>query len=193
MRKLPNRPSFMVTEKLVGYFLCGVFALILWGIAIWMWNTFFYWFVPKAETRWDWTVVLTVLALPVPFWVYQNLYSPDRPARSATPMPAAPAQSPAVGITTARPDRLPGLGWLYWLGNGELHWGTLVLLIIFFWSLFFWNWPTVKLMWEQGNGVFAFSFWGLVTIFGTVLIRSVFSRLPGAGVPGSGDSKSKPK
>lgn len=182
MRKLPNRPSFTVTEKLVGYFLCGVFALVLWGIAIWVWNTLFYWFVPKTDTRWDWTVVLTVLALPVPFLAYRSMFSPDRAIRVAAPASDATPQM-----------ALPFLNWVNWLGNGEFHRGTLVVLIVFFWSLFYWNWSTVLSMMEKGQGVFAFSFWGLVTIFGAVAIRSAFSRLPGAEVPGAGDSKSKPK
>jgi hypothetical protein len=188
MRKLPNRPSFTVTERLVGFVLCGVFALILWGFAFWIWNVFMYWFVLRTDTRWDWTIVLTVLALPIPFWAYQAMFSPDR--RPAHPTAAVPAAAPAAGV---RHERLPGLGWLYWLGNGELHRGTLVLLVVFFWSLFFWNWPTVIMLVREGSLVFVFSFWGLLTIFGMVIIRSIFSRLPGPEVPGAGDSKSKPK
>ena len=184
MRKLPNRPTFTITEKLVGYVLCGVFALVLWGIAIWVWNVLFYWFVPKSNTRWDWTVILTVLALPVPFLAYRYMFSPERPVRTAAAATAAPTEAGARA-------QVPLLGWLYWLGNGELHIGTLVLLIILFWSLFYWNWSTVLAMIERGQGVFALSFWGLITIFGTVIIRSAFSRLPGREVPGASDSKSK--
>ncbi len=187
MRKLPNRPSFTVTERLVGFVVCGVFALILWGLAFWVWNTIFYWFVPKTDTRWDWTLVLTVLALPIPFWVYQALFSPERRASRQS------SAAPEAASTPTRAERLPGLGWLYWLGNGELHRGTLVLLVVFFWSLFFWNWGPVVTMVNGGSLVFVFSFWGLITIFGMVIIRSLFSRLPGPEVPGSGESKSKPK
>ncbi len=187
MHKIPNRPTFTVTERLVGFLLCGVFALILWGLAFWVWNTIFYWFVPKTDTRWDWTILLTVLALPIPFWTYQALFSPERrSARSAAAAAAPEAPTP-------RPERLPGLGWLYWLGAGELHRGTLVLLVVFFWSLFFWNWDPITMLVRQGSLVFVFSFWGLLTIFGMVIIRSVFSRLPGPEVPGSGDTKSKPR
>ncbi len=187
MRKLPNRPSFTVTERLVGFVLCGIFALILWGLAFWVWNTLFYWFVPKSDTRWDWTIILTVLALPIPFWAYQAMFSPER--RGSRQAPAAPEAASAA----PRAERLPGLGWLYWLGAGELHRGTLVLLVVFFWSLFFWNWSPVVTMVNGGSLVFVFSFWGLLTIFGMVIIRSIFSRLPGPEVPGGGDSKSKLK
>ncbi len=186
MRKLPNRPIFTITEKLVGYFLCGVFSLILWAITLWVWRTLWDWFVPPTNTRWDWTIVFTVLVLAVPFLVYNNMFSPDRPVR-----PAAPAS--ATAPDAARRATIPFLGWLYWLGNGELHIGTLVLFVVIFWSLFYWNWSTVQAMIATGSGVFALSFWGLITIFGTVIIRSAFSRLPGREVPGVGDSKSKPK
>jgi hypothetical protein len=185
MRKLPNRPSFTVTERLVGFVLCGVFALILWAITIWVFNIYLFWFVP--DKRWDWTIIFTVVVLPVPFWAYQAMFSPDR--RSAHP--AATVAGTAAPAAGPRPERLPGLGWLYWLGNGELHRGTLVLLVVFFWSLFFWNWPQVTLLVEEGSLVFVFSFWGLLTIFGMVIIRTIFSRLPGPEVPGAGDSKSK--
>ena len=184
MRKLPNRPSFTVTERLVGFLLCGVFAMILWAIAIWAFNIYLFWFVP--DKRWDWTVIFTIVVLPVPFWAYQAMFSPER--RSARS--AAGEAVPGAGVP--RPDRLPGLGWLYWLGNGELHRGTLVLLVVFFWSLFFWNWDPIILLVRQGSLVFVFSFWGLLTIFGMVIIRSLFSRLPGPEVPGSGETKSKP-
>jgi hypothetical protein len=191
MRKLPNRPTFVITERLVSYFICGFFSLALWGIAIWVWNILFNYFVPLSDRRWDWTIVLTVVVLPLPFWVYQSLFSSDRPLRTpAAPPTAAPV---AGGAMPAKPDQIAGLGWLYWLGAGELHRGTLVILVVLFWSLFYWNWSTVQAMIERGQGVFAFSFWGLITIFGMVFIRSIFSRLPGGEVPGAGDSKSKPK
>jgi hypothetical protein len=183
MHKIPNRPSFTVTERLVGFLLCGVFALILWGIAIWAFNIYLFWFVP--DKRWDWTIIFTAVVLPVPFWAYQSMFSPER--RAARHGAAAPDAQAATGT------RPPGLGWLYWLGNDEWHRGTLVVLVVFFWSLFFWNWPTVVVMVREGSLAFVFSFWGLLTVFGTVIIRSIFSRLPGQGVPGPGDSKSKPK
>ena len=184
MRKLPNRSSFTVTEKLVGYFICGVFALILWGIAYWVWWVAYKWFIWVTEPM----QLLTILALPIPFLAYRAMFSPDRPARSApVPMPATPGASPAPRAY------MPGLGWLYWLGNGELHRGTMVVLVILFWSLFYWNWSLVTTMVLEQQGVLAFSFWGLITIFGTIVIRSVFSRIPGAEVSGPSDSKSKPR
>jgi hypothetical protein len=189
MRKLPNRPSFVITERLVSYFVCGFFSLILLGIAYVVWHTLWLWFSVIPE----WSVVLIVIVLPLPFWVYQSMFSVDRPIRPApSAAPAAPA-APAAGVLPARPGQIPGLGWLYWLGAGELHRGTLVILVVLFWSLFYWNWSTVQAMVERGETVFAFSFWGLITIFGMVFIRSIFSRLPGGEVPGAGDSKSKPK
>jgi len=183
MRKLPNRPSFTVTEKLVGYFICGVFALALWGIAYWVWSVAYKWFIWVTEPM----QLLTVLVLPIPFLIYRAVFSPDRPVRPPTPMPAAP---PPAGSPAPRPYP-PGFGWLHWLGNGEMHRGTMVLLVILFWSLFYWNWSLVLSMVAQGEAVLAFSFWGLATVFGTIVIRSLFSWIPGAEVPGSGDSKSK--
>jgi hypothetical protein len=186
MRKLPNRPSFTVTEKLVGYFICGVFALILWAIAYWVWWVAYKWFIWVTEPM----QLLTVLVLPLPFLVYRAVFSPDRPVRPVAPLPMP---SPG-GVPPAEPpprSYLPGLGWLYWLGNGELHRGTMVVLVVLFWSLFYWNWSIVDAMVQRGEGVLAFSFWGLITIFGTIVIRSVFSRIPGAEVSGPGDSKSK--
>ena len=161
--------------------MCGVFALILWGIAYWVWWFAYKWFSWVTEPM----QLFTLLALPVPFWAYQTMFSPERRA--------ARQAAPEAGAAGLKPGRLPGLGWLYWLGNGELHRGTLVLLVVFFWSLFFWNWPPVVAMVNGGSLVFIFSFWGLLTIFGMVIIRSLFSRLPGPEVPGAGDSKSKPK
>ncbi len=187
MRKLPNRPSFTVTERLVGFLLCGVFALILWGITIWAFQIYLYWFVP--DKRWDWTIIFTVVVLPLPFLAYQTMFSPDRRSTRADVAAVAAAAEAAA----PRRERLPGLGWLYWLGAGELHRGTLVLLVVFFWSLFFWNWDPILLLVKQGSLVFVFSFWGLLTTFGMVIIRSIFSRLPGPEVPGSGETKSKPR
>ncbi len=190
MRKLPNRPTFVITERLVSYFVCGFFSLILLAIAYFVWQTIFVW------TTWlpEWSVVLIVVVLPVPFLVYQAMFTGERPLRAPTESPAAAPAAPAAnGQTPARPNQIAGLGWLYWLGAGELHRGTLVVLVVLFWSLFYWNWSTIQAMMKGGQTVFAFSFWGLITIFGTVVIRSLFSRLPGGEVPGASDSKSRPK
>ncbi|MGH2521581.1 MAG: hypothetical protein ACRDH2_03670, partial [Anaerolineales bacterium] len=100
--------------------------------------------------------------------------------------------------TTIPPVRQGGIidwiaGWLTWLGSGESHRGTLVLLVIIFWSMFFWSLPTIQF------SVLSFAGWGLISIFLLVLIRSLFFRqttlpAPGQEVPAAkAESKSQPK
>ncbi|MGQ0604138.1 MAG: hypothetical protein ACT4QE_20850 [Anaerolineales bacterium] len=74
-------------------------------------------------------------------------------------------------------------GWLDWLGNNDPNNGTFVLLIIFFWSLLYWNWPGIDV---DANTI---SVWGLVTIFGLYLIRATLFRKPSKEVSAPETSK----
>lgn len=110
------------------------------------------------------------------------------------------AATPSTTATTPTPASAPvdptdfTTDWLAWLGNGEAHRGMLVFLFLLFWTMFFWSAPIVQTL-VQGNFLFVFAAWGLVTVTGLVIIRSLFVRqttLPGQEVPkAAGDSKSQ--
>jgi len=174
-----NRPP-MSSDRILGYILVGVFSLM---VTILIWYGGWYWLGISELTA----LLLTVLAVVVP-WLGYEAYLRSAEAAANAPAPQASASAPAqprVGLT----EWLNG--WLRWLGSGEPHRGTLVFLVILFWSLFFWSLPTITFT------VFTFSGWGLISIFLLVAIRSVFFRqttIPGQEVPGaSADSKSQTK
>ncbi len=174
----PYRPPS--SEEAVSYILVGLFTLVVWGIAAYVWYQAYLWYEFVAPI----TFLITFLVLPVPYWLYQSF----RQANTGAVTPASPTAAPGRERAAAP----PGLGswysdWLIWLGNGETHRGTLVLLVLVFWSILYWSWPNIQLT------AFNFAIYGLATIFGMVIIRSVFFRqtnLPGEEVPSaSGEAK----
>jgi hypothetical protein len=167
----------MSSDRILGYILVGVFSLM---VTILIWYGGWYWLGISELTA----LLLTVLAVLVP-WLSYEAFLRSAEAVANAPASASTPPQPRVGLT----EWLDG--WLRWLGSGEPHRGTLVFLVILFWSLFFWSLPTITFT------VFTFSGWGLVTTFMLVLIRSVFFRqtaIPGQEVPAaSADTKSQTK
>jgi hypothetical protein len=166
------------TDSLTAYAVVTFFALVLWGIAIFVWYQAYLWFEIVSEP----TFFVTLIALPLPYWFYNNFMTQHA---AQNPPPAANGETPAAA---PRPAPLPENDWISWLGNGETHRGTLVFLVIVFWSVFFWSFPGMTFQ------AFTFAAWGLITIIGTIMIRTLFVRqtsLPSQeGVSANNDKKS---
>jgi hypothetical protein len=162
-----------------------VLALIFWAIAVWLW---LWGFISWAFVA-DITFILVFLFMLLPYVaVIRSIGSPS------APRPAPPAgENPAPGAP-APPANSPDWagGWLKWMGNGETHRGTLVILVCVFWSILFWNWPDPNL--QRMDLILKFPIWGLLTIFGLVIIRQIFfkqTNLPSAEVSAADQKKSK--
>ena len=146
-----------------------VLALTFWSIAVWLWLQAYIWYEFVA----DLTFILVFLFLLLPYMSMVRILG--------TPESGRP--SGVVGWADS---------WLTWMGNGEPHRGTLVLLVVIFWSILFWNWPAPPV--RNYPIVLTVPIWGLLTIFGLVTIRTMFFRqtqLPGQEVPAGDAKKSK--
>lgn len=184
-----------------------VIGLGLWALAVFIWRELYTWFEWVTEP----TFLLTFLVIPIPYLAYQRLLTQIREqealetirielARRAAEAKAAAATAATTPTTGEQKEKrekekqettllikwLTGrrTSWLDWLGNGDANNGTFVLLIIFFWSVLFWNWPGND--WDANT----FSVWGLITIFGLYLIRATLFRKPSREVSASETSKS---
>ncbi len=163
----PSQGSPFSSNKLLAYMVVGIFTFALWGVAYLIWREAYIWYAWVTE----WTAVVTLLVLPIPYWVHQSM------------LPSADGRR--AGIMGWAED------WLRWMGNGERHRGTLVLLVCVFWSMLYWNWPVPAV--REFPFVLTFPLWGLLTIFGLVTIRTLFFRqtqLPGQEVPAPDMKKS---
>jgi hypothetical protein len=182
-------------------------GLVLWGVAVFIWRELYNWFEWVTEP----TFLLTFLVIPLPYLAYQSILNQireqetleairaelaRRAAEAKTEAATAPA-TPVTGEQKAKREQekletsllikwLTGrrTSWLDWLGNGDPNNGTFVILIIFFWSLLYWNWPGIDM---DANTV---SVWGLITIFGLYLIRATLFRKPSREVSAPEGSKS---
>lgn len=144
-----------------------VFALIFWAIAVWLWLQAFLWY----EFVVDLTFVAVFLFMLLPYVaVIRSMSAPRVPP---APPPAAGSPAPGAPPLSANSPEWGG-GWLKWMGNGENHRGTLVILVVIFWSILFWNWPDPNL--QRMSLILKFPIWGLLTIFGMVIIRQIFFR-----------------
>ena len=178
----PNDSSTS-SNRLSAYVAIGVFTLILWSIAIWLWRQAYLWFEIVTPP----TFIVTFLALPIPYLLYQAFTRPPAPTTPPPPASDTPAASPPP--TSSGPFGWAD-DWLRWMGNGETHRGTLVVLVIVFWSMLYWNWPTPDV--QSLPLALTFPAWGLLTIFGLIAIRQIFFRqtnLPSQEVSASGDTK----
>lgn len=191
----PSRPP--ETNQLFTFVMLSVLSLVCWGFAIGLWWYFAYYWYGWSER----TFIMTFIALPVPFLAYYFFTGssglPDairaaRPGQPAAPTTAAPPTAPAS--QAAHPPSAAGRPpmaangfdeWLVWLGNGERHRGTMVLLIFMFWTILYWSLPTITLT------ALTFSAWGLLTVFGVIILRALFR--PSREVSAPGETKSQPK
>lgn len=156
------------TFKPVPYIFLEIVTLVLWIVAVWLWLWAYTVFLLVGQA--SFLAVFTIFLLL--HWVLW------RQIRG----PIAVDQPGVVGWMTS---------WIAWLGNGETHRGSLVMLVILFWSVLYWSVPYI----QKTGFVVAFAFWGLVTTFGTIFIRALFFRrtsLPGQEVPGGASTKSRP-
>ena len=145
-----------------------VLSLTFWSIIVWLWLQAYIWYSFVSDI----SFILLFLLVLLPYM-------------SLVRVAGAPGSHPS-GILGWSDS------WLKWMGNGESHRGTLVLLVVVFWSVLFWNWPNPPV--QAFPLVITFPFWGLLTIFGLVAIRTLFFRqtnLPGQEVP-AGDTKKSP-
>ncbi len=145
-----------------------VLALIFWAVAIWCWLQAYTWYLLVSDVTF--LVMFIILLFPYTSLMRSFVHTGNQPS----------------GIVSW------GDSWLKWMGNGESHRGTLVLLVFVFWSILFWNWPNPSV--RAYPTVITIPVWGLLTIFGLVLLRSFFFRqtnLPGQEVP-AGDPKKSP-
>jgi hypothetical protein len=144
-----------------------VLALIFWGIAVWLWLQAYIWYAFVA----DLTFILVFLLMLLPYVaVIRSISSPGAPP---TAPPAGDRPAPATPSPSDGSSDWAG-SWLKWMGNGETHRGTLVILVLVFWTILFWNWPNPNL--QSMSLVLKFPIWGLITIFGLIIIRQIFFR-----------------
>jgi hypothetical protein len=162
----------------------GILSLIMWGFTFGIWYYFgYYW------EGWEpYSALLTFFVLPIPFIAYYSFFVPRQhrtPTSGESGPPSTTTGGPAsIPIRLLTPTTDPD--WITWLGKGDSHRGVLVVALIIFWSILYWNWP------EMQFTAVTFSWWGLLTLIGIAIIRTLFRR-PGQEVPGSAESKSKPK
>ncbi len=175
----PSRPP--QSNQLITFVMLSVLSLIAWGAAIGVWYYMCYYWYGWSER----TFPLTFFALPIPFLAFRAFTGSsglptERPrlVPGADPAAATPTLAPA-------PATNPFTEWLIWLGNGEAHRGTLVILIFTFWSILYWSLPTVSLT------ALSFATWGLLTIVGLMILRFFFK--PSREVSAPPETKSRPK
>lgn len=167
-------------NQLLTFVVLAILGLIMWGITAYVWYQAYLWF---EWVTWP-TALLTLAALPVPFLAYRMF-------TGATGLPtpreaqAAPAEAASAPASAPRRGTSPVDDWLIWLGNGEPHRGTLVLLVFLFWSILYWNLPGVNF------NALTFAAWGLLTIVALVIIRFFFR--PSREVSAASDTKSRAK
>jgi len=145
-----------------------VLSLTFWSIAVWLWLQAYIQFAFISDI----TFILLFLIVLLPYM-------------SLVRAMGAPGSNPGGALGWAD-------SWLKWMGNGESHRGTLVLLVVIFWSVLFWNWPSPPV--RSYSIALTIPVWGLITIFGLVATRTLFFRqtnLPGQEVP-AGDIKKSP-
>ncbi len=172
----PSRPP--ESNQLFTIFMLCILSLIMWGVTFGMWYYFgYYW------EGWEpYSAALTFFVLPIPFIAYYSFFVPRNRASGEPPGPAGAPATP-----TARPaGPIMDIDWITWLGKGDSHRGTLVVALFIFWSILYWNLPSIQF------GAVTFSAWGLLTLIGLAVIRTLFRR-PGQEVPGSTETKSKAK
>jgi hypothetical protein len=168
------------------YLTLEVFALIFWGIAVWLWLQAYLWYAFVADLTF---IAVFMLMLLLHLAVFRSLSAPKAP-------PAAPRPADAPAAPNAPPANDNGAvgffgGWLRWMGNGETHRGTLVILVLIFWTILYWNWPSPV---QTLPPALSISIWGLLTIFGLIIIRQLFfkqTNLPSQEVSAGDQKKSK--
>jgi len=161
-----------------------VFALIFWAIAVWLWLQAFIWYAFVVDI----TFVAVFLFMLLPYVaVVRSIASPGAPPAAPRPADAPPGSGAPQGNGS-----LGWLGdWIRWMGNGEMHRGTLVILVLVFWTILYWNWPSPILSMPLSLSI---PIWGLFTIFGLVIIRQLFfkqTNLPSQEVSAADQKKSK--
>jgi hypothetical protein len=119
--------------------------------------------------------------------VVRSIASPGAPPAAPRPADAPPGSGAPQGNGS-----LGWLGdWIRWMGNGEMHRGTLVILVLVFWTILYWNWPSPILSMPL---ILSIPIWGLFTIFGLVIIRQLFfkqTNLPSQEVSAADQKKSR--
>jgi hypothetical protein len=183
----PSRPP--QSNQLFTFVMLSVLSLLVWGIAIGVWYYVCYYWYGWSER----TFPLTFLALPIPFLAFRAFTGSsglptERPhteagAAAPSPAPSAPAAAPSAPATA--PAANPFNDWLIWLGNGERHRGTMVILIFAFWTILYWSLPTISFT------ALTFSAWGLLTILGVMILRFFFR--PSREVSAANETKSRAK
>lgn len=174
----PSRPP--ESNRLLTFAVLLGLGLLCWAITIYIWYQAYVWFLWVTPP----TFLFTLLAIPVPFLAFKIF-------TGSSGLPTSGPANPPVGTPAGAPTPAPSgessnlyNDWLTWLGNGDPHRGTLVILIFIFWSIMYWSMMPLT--------AFTFATWGLLTIVGLVIIRAFF-RSPGREVPGAADPKSKSK
>lgn len=164
-------------------------AIFLVAVTVsgWIWWWFWYWEGYSGLQTFG-INLLALAGIPILYQLYRGMTRPV--ASTSTNEP--PASGEAGSGTAPRPAGLIAWAedWLRWMGNGEPHRGTLVVLVLVFWSMLYWNWPAPDI--RSFPFILTFSTWGLLTIFGLVAIRQMFFRqtnLPSQEVSASGDTK----
>jgi len=184
MRRSNNQPPLNFGQLLAGLAVVAVAV----AVSVWIWWRFWYW-DGYSELQTLGINLLVLAAIPILYMAYRAVFQPS--SSTTVPPPAPPSGNPAPGAPP-RPTGLFGWAddWLRWMGNGETHRGTLVVLVCVFWSILYWNWPAPDI--QRLPFVLTFPAWGLLTIFGLVAIRQSFFRqtnLPSQEVSAAGDMK----
>jgi hypothetical protein len=175
----PSRPP--ESNRLLTFAVLLVLGLLCWGVTAYVWYQAYLWFLWITPP----TFIFTLLAIPIPFLAYKAFTGssalPTNGASASSPSSSPPAATPAQAsaVTGAATS-----DWLTWLGNGDSHRGTLVVLVFLFWSIMYWSMMALT--------AFTFASWGLLTIVGLIILRAFF-RHPGREVPGAAEPKSKAK
>jgi hypothetical protein len=192
----PSRPP--EPNQLLTFVMLALLSVVLWGIAVYTWWQAYIWFRWVTEP----TFLFTFFVIPIPFLAYRSftgqtglpsgiIRPANPPGTSGSPTaPAAPIVGPAPSSSNPPPQVVRARviqydDWLVWLGNGERPRGTIILLILIFWTILYWSLPGVEL------SALTFSTWGLITAFSVILLRALFR--PGKEVSAVGDTKSQPK